>query len=74
MCTNTAKQKKILRTSRYERTESVLLEWFQQKWTLYRPVQGPMFKDKAEEIVLKLNTKFTLDIYHIYIKQFWIIG
>jgi hypothetical protein len=66
MCTYIAKRKKILQTSRYERTESVLLEWFQQKWTLNIPIQGQMFKDKAEEIVLKLNTEFTLDIYHIY--------
>jgi hypothetical protein len=71
MHTYSAKQKK-LQTSRYERTESVLLEWFKQKLTLYIyiSVQGQMFKDKAEETVLKLNTEITLDIYHIYCCKF----
>jgi hypothetical protein len=69
-----SEREKKLQTSRDERTESVLLEWFEQKWTLYIPIQGQMFKVKAEEIVLKLNTKFTLDTYCIYVQRFWIIG
>jgi hypothetical protein len=52
-----AKQK--LKTSKYEKTESVLLEWFRQKWVLYTPIQGPTLRQKAEEITLRLNTEFT---------------
>jgi hypothetical protein len=50
-CVRTKPNRKKLQTSRYERTESVLLEWFKWKWTLYIPIQGQIFKDKAEEIV-----------------------
>jgi hypothetical protein len=37
----------------------VLLEWFRQKRALNIPIQGPVLRQKAEEIALKLNTEFT---------------
>jgi hypothetical protein len=54
-CVNTHPGRKRLKTSKYEKMESVLLEWFWQKLALYIPIQAPVLRQEAEEIALKLN-------------------
>jgi hypothetical protein len=49
----------MLKAYKYEKIESVLLEWFMQNQTLYIPIQGLVLRRKAEEIALKRNTIFT---------------
>jgi hypothetical protein len=51
--------RKKLKTSKYEKMESVLLERFRQKQALNIQIQGPVLRQKAEEIALKLNIEFT---------------
>jgi hypothetical protein len=51
--------KKMLKASKCEKTESVLLKLIRQKLALYIPSQGPVFNQKAEEMILKLNIEFT---------------
>jgi hypothetical protein len=58
-CVTTKPGRKKLQTSTYEKTESVLLELFQQKKALYLSVKGSMLRQKAEERVLELNTAVT---------------
>jgi hypothetical protein len=58
-CVMTQPGRKILKASKCEKTELVLLKWIRQKWTLYIPIQGPVFNQKAEEMTLKLNIEFT---------------
>ena len=50
--------RKKLKTSKYEKIEGVLLEWFTQKRALNIPIQGPLLKQKADEIALQLNINF----------------
>jgi hypothetical protein len=57
-CVTTQPGRKV-KTSKYEISESVLLEWFKQKQTLCTSIQSPMLRQKAEEIAFKLNTEFT---------------
>jgi hypothetical protein len=50
--------RKKFKTSKYEKIETILLEWFCQKWAKNIPVAGPVLQQKAEEIALKLNIDF----------------
>jgi hypothetical protein len=43
------RQAENLKTSKYDKIESVLLEWFKQKWTLNILIPGPVLKQKVEE-------------------------
>jgi hypothetical protein len=56
MCNYIAKQKKMLKTSKYEKIESLLIERLKQKQALYVPIEGQVSRQKAEEITLKQNT------------------
>jgi transposase len=58
-CVTSQPGRKKLKASKYEKTELVLLEWFRQKQALNIPILGPVLRQKAEEITLKLNTEFT---------------
>jgi hypothetical protein len=47
--------------TKYGKMESVLLEWFRQKLALYIPeIQGPVLRQEAEEVALKLNISHLL--------------
>jgi hypothetical protein len=58
-CVTSQSGRKKLKTSKYEKIESVLLEWFRQKLALNIPIQGPVLRQKAEEITSKLNMEVT---------------
>jgi hypothetical protein len=42
---------KNLKNSKYEKTESVLLDWFRHEQALNIPIQGQMLRLKAEETI-----------------------
>jgi hypothetical protein len=54
-CVNTHRGGERLKTSKCEKMESVLLEWFRQKLALYIVIQALVLRPQPEEIVLKLN-------------------
>jgi hypothetical protein len=58
-CVTSQPGRKKLKSSKYEKTEPVLLEWLTLKRALNIPIQGPVLRQKAEEIAQKLNTEFT---------------
>jgi hypothetical protein len=47
--------RKKLKTSKYDKIETILLEWFCQKWAMNIPIADPVLTQKAEEIASKLN-------------------
>jgi hypothetical protein len=59
-CASNQPGRKKLRTSKYKKTQSVVLEWFRLQQGLYTPIKGPISRQKAEEIALKLYTEITL--------------
>lgn len=44
-----------LKHGKYEELENVLLEWFQQAWSLNCPINGGVITEKAMEIAANLN-------------------
>jgi hypothetical protein len=56
---NYSVRQKKLRTSKYRNTESVPLEWFRQKQAINTSIQGSVYRQKAQEMTLKLNIYFT---------------
>jgi hypothetical protein len=47
--------RKKFKTSKYEKTETLLLEWFCQKWAMNIPIADPVLRQKAEEIALEIK-------------------
>jgi hypothetical protein len=51
--------RKKLKTSKYEKTEYVLLVWFRKYLEFCILIQGPVLRQKAEKIAIILSIKFT---------------